>query len=89
MPNNHLKGPFPAYVGREPYIFVSYAHGDSDRVFPDICHLHQKGYRIWYDEGIPLGRDWPTEIARALRSTRVFLVFVSPGRCFPRMFAEK
>jgi hypothetical protein len=26
--------PFEAYKGTDPYIFVSYAHKDSDKVFP-------------------------------------------------------
>jgi len=29
-----LKLPFAAYNGNEPYIFISYAYKDTDRVFP-------------------------------------------------------
>jgi hypothetical protein len=78
MPNNHYNGPFPAYVGSEPYIFVSYLHDDSDRVFPDIRHLHQEGFRIWYDDGIPFGSGWQKEVAKAIFDARVFMVFISP-----------
>ena len=32
--------PFEAYRGKEPYIFVSYAHKDSAQVYPQILDLH-------------------------------------------------
>ena len=41
-----------AYNGNEPYIFISYAHKDSDKVLPIIRELQSRGYRVWYDAGI-------------------------------------
>ena len=38
--------PFEAYPGNEPYIFVSYAHADSDVVYPEIKWLHDTGFRV-------------------------------------------
>jgi formylglycine-generating enzyme required for sulfatase activity len=70
--------PFDAYKGAEPFIFVSYAHKDRDVVFPLILALHGQGYRIWYDEGIDPGNEWPDEIAHALETSSQFLVFISP-----------
>ncbi len=70
--------PFDAYKGTDPFIFVSYAHKDRDHVFPLIQDLYEQGYRIWYDEGIDPGNEWPDEIAHALESASQFLVFVSP-----------
>jgi formylglycine-generating enzyme required for sulfatase activity len=70
--------PFDAYKGAEPFIFVSYAHKDRDSVFPLILALHQQGYRIWYDEGIDPGNEWPDEIAHALERASQFIVFISP-----------
>ena len=69
--------PFDAYKGAEPYIFISYAHKNSDVVFPHITRLHNEGFRIWYDEGIDPGADWSDEIAQALVNAAVFLVFIS------------
>lgn len=71
--------PFEAYRGEEPYIFISYSHKDSERVFADILRLNRQGYRIWYDEGIAPGNEWPEEIAKALSDATVFLVFISPN----------
>lgn len=70
--------PFEAYNGSDPYLFVSYAHKDSISVFSDMRWLNDKGYRVWYDEGIEPGHDWPEEIALALGKCLVFLVFISP-----------
>ena len=71
--------PFHAYKGDMPYIFVSYAHLDSDLVFPIIQKIHGEGYPIWYDEGIDPGNEWPVEIEQALKSCYLFLVFISPN----------
>ena len=69
--------PFDAYKGNAPYIFVSYAHKNSDIVYSHITRLHNEGFRIWYDEGIDPGTDWSDEIASALVNAEVFLVFIS------------
>ncbi len=68
---------FEAYKGSDPYAFVSYAHKDLARVYPIIEYLHKKGFRIWYDEGIDPGNEWPDEIARALEKCSFFMVLIS------------
>lgn len=70
--------PFEAFAGDQPFIFISYAHLDADLVFPIISAWHNQGYRIWYDEGIDPGNEWPEEIANALEGCSQFLVFISP-----------
>lgn len=74
----HLVPPFEAYTGDEPYVFISYAHKDSEFVFEEISILHEAGYHIWYDEGIEASNEWPEEIANAVIGCAAFLVFVSP-----------
>ena len=69
--------PFDAYKGDAPYVFVSYAHKNSDTVYAHITRLRNEGFRIWYDEGIDPGADWSDEIATALVNAEVFLVFIS------------
>ncbi|MDM8524879.1 DUF1566 domain-containing protein [Desulfococcaceae bacterium HSG8] len=71
--------PFEAYQGDEPYIFISYAHKDVAEVYLEITRLHEIGYRIWYDEGIAPGSDWPDDIAKALAECNYFMVFISPN----------
>ena len=66
-----------AYKGTEPYIFVSYAHADSDRVLPIIAALQERGYRVWYDAGIEAGTEWPEYIAQHLYDSGAVIAFVS------------
>ena len=47
-----------AYKGDEPYVFISYAHDDSNLIYPIIGELQKKGLRVWYDEGIEVGTHW-------------------------------
>lgn len=68
---------FAPYEGKEPYIFVSYAHADSPAVMAVISHMHSRGYRIWYDEGIEVGSEWPECIAEHLSAAHLMLAFVS------------
>ena len=79
MPDTALEPPFPAYGGAEPFIFVSYAHKDAAVVFPELQALREAGYRVWFDEGIDPGNEWPEEIANALHRSSTFLVFISPA----------
>lgn len=50
--------PFPAYSGDQPYVFVCYAHADSDIVYPEMVWLREQGTNLWYDEGISAGKNW-------------------------------
>lgn len=71
--------PFPAYRGSEPYIFISYAHVDAERVFKEIKDFNEHGYNVWYDEGIAPGNEWTDEIADALEKCALFVVFFTPA----------
>lgn len=67
-----------AWAESEPFIFVSYARGDRDFVYPEIERLKAEGYRIWYDKDeIQLGRSWSREIDEAIAACTCFLVFVT------------
>lgn len=69
---------FPtAYEGAAPYIFVSYAHNDTERVLPFIACMQSAGFRIWYDGGIQAGNEWPAIIEKHLMRASVLLVFMS------------
>jgi len=72
-----MDGYVRAYEGSRPYIFVSYAHKDSGAVLPVIHELYNRKYRIWYDEGIAPGSEWPQNIARHLEKASLVMVFLS------------
>ncbi len=69
--------PYPAYRGKEPYVFISYAHLDQARVFAEIKRYNEAGFHVWYDEGIAPGSEWSDEIAEALLKCSVFVVMLT------------
>lgn len=70
--------PYPAYRGKEPYIFISYARADKDAVYAEIKRFNEAGYHVWYDEGIAPGNEWTDEIADALADCALFVVLITP-----------
>lgn len=67
------------YAGTEDYIFVSYSHADTEKVFPILRKLQLAGYRIWYDEGINGGENWRKILASKIQGEKCkdFLLFSS------------
>ena len=65
------------YEGKEGYIFISYSHRDKKLVFPIIERLAYDGYRIWYDEGINPGSEWPEIIANHLNDCAACMAFIT------------
>ena len=70
---------FTPYEGHKPYIFISYAHKDARLVFPILEELDRRGYRVWYDDGIAPGSEWPENIAQHLDGCSLTLAFISPN----------
>lgn len=70
-------GTVTAYEGSEKYIFISYAHKDTEDVLPIMESLAGRGYRIWYDDGIAPGSEWPEDIAQHLNNCAMVIAFVS------------
>lgn len=68
---------FSPYEGKRPYIFVSYSHKDGEAVQEILEKLHIAGFRIWYDDGIEWGTEWPESIAAHLRNCSVCMPFHS------------
>ena|GEM_PF-3179257 len=71
-----MKPPVP-YRGNEPYIFISYSHKDSRKVWPVIEQMQADGYRVWYDEGIDPGTEWDENIAAHVTGCEYFIAFIS------------
>lgn len=69
--------PFQAYIGDEPYLFVSYSHQDKKLVYPVLKRMHEAKVRIWYDEGIPPSGKWIEQIASTLKKCEMFLIFIT------------
>ncbi len=69
---------FKPYEGKRPYAFISYSHRNSDTVLNIISTLNDRKLRLWYDEGIPAGSDWPRNIDLHMRECAAVLFFLSP-----------
>lgn len=65
------------YDGPDGYIFISYSHRDTDRVFPIVQRLIDEGYRVWLDVGIDPGTEWDENIALHIKDCGYYLAFVS------------
>jgi len=68
---------FQPYEGEKPYLFISYAHADSAQVMEVLSSMYRRGYRIWYDEGIEVGSEWPECIASHLAGAHLMMAFIS------------
>ena len=68
---------FEPYEGDEAYIFISYSHKDAQKVFPILNKLNAYGFRIWYDDGLEWGKEWPQDIADHIDVCDVFVIFLS------------
>ena len=65
------------YEGDQPYIFISYAHANAPAVMEVVQALSDRGCRVWYDEGIEVGSEWPEYIAQHLAASGLMIAFLS------------
>lgn len=68
---------FEAYTGNEPYLFVSYSHRDSKKVYRVLDALYDKKFRLWYDESCETGNDFREELRIRIKNSSGILLFVS------------
>lgn len=74
-PNIQTK--FDAYIGDEPYLFVSYSHRDTAAVYPILDTLYDNKYRLWYDESCETGNDFRDELKNKIEGCSGVVLFVS------------
>lgn len=75
FPNIQTK--FDAYIGDEPYLFVSYSHRDTAQVYPVLDTLFDNKYRLWYDESCETGNDFRDELKNKIEGCSGVVLFVS------------
>jgi hypothetical protein len=75
-PAGTLHGPATPGNGA-PFLFVSYARADGDRVYPVIEELIQHGASVWIDRRIVGGDDWVVELETRILHCTGILAFVS------------
>lgn len=68
---------FEAYTGNEPYLFVSYSHQDTEKVYKILDALNDRKYRLWYDESCETGSDFRDELRKRIVESEAVILFVS------------
>ena len=63
--------------GREDHVFISYAAEDRERARRLADYLESRGWRVWWDRNIPVGRAFDEVIENALREARCVVVLWS------------
>ena len=64
-------------MSQEPYVFISYAHRDSQTVLSCVQAMRNAGINLWYDDGIEAGSEWPEYIAEKVVGCTKFVLFLS------------
>jgi uncharacterized protein (DUF427 family) len=60
------------------YVFISYAHADSEEVERIVSKLEANGIKVWIDrESIHVGRQWRKEIVEGIDNASAFLIHIS------------
>ncbi len=74
------KGQVVANFARQPYVFISYASADRERVLSIVDRLEAAGVRVWIDrEGIHGGANYAQVINDAIQGSAALLLFASPS----------
>lgn len=66
-----------SYDGDEPYIFISYSHVDTERVYRILKVIDNEKYRFWYDDTMEIGEDFREELRSRIEKCSAFLLFIS------------
>ena len=62
------------------YVFISYAHVDSEEVERIVSKLEASGIKVWIDrESIRAGRQWRKEIVEGIDRAGAFVLHLSPS----------
>ncbi len=59
------------------YLFISYAHKNSDEVLPILHFLQNERIKVWFDEGIEVGSEWPATIQQKIKECALFMPIIS------------
>lgn len=69
--------PIVSYNGKDPYIFISYSHRDTEKVNKIVGEMQELGFRCWFDEGIDPGTEWDENIAYHMKECSYVIAFIS------------
>jgi len=66
-----------AYRGARPYAFLSYSHKDKADAELITYELIDRGFRVWFDEGLTPAKEWDEVIAKRVEECSYFVALLS------------
>ena len=72
-----MSSSFRPYEGDRPYVYACYSQTRYDDVADTLRILHEHRCRVWFDEGIPCGRELAPQAERRLRACGCVIFFLS------------
>lgn len=66
-----------AYRGGLPYAFLSYSHKDKEDAERITRELIDRGFRVWFDEGLTPAKEWDEVIANRVENCGYFIALIS------------
>src|SRR3954465_2620714 len=75
---------------QQPYVFISYASADRERVLPIVASMGEAGIECWIDQhGIEGGANWGMRIAQAIEGCAAFVLMSSAASLISRNVRQK
>ncbi|MGC4080066.1 MAG: toll/interleukin-1 receptor domain-containing protein [Rubrivivax sp.] len=62
-----------------PYVFISYAHADTQAMHATRAALNDAGLHVWVDEHLQAGEQWAQVLEDRIRNCAVLLSLMSPA----------
>ena len=72
-----MNGSTNLYENGKKYIYISYAHADSETVMRFVRTMQERGLRVWYDNGEDGELLWPETIAAHLKFCEIAMFFIT------------
>lgn len=66
-----------SYDGPDPYIFISYSHRDTAKVYEILKVIDREKFRFWYDDTMEIGEDFREELRMRIEKSTAVLLFLS------------
>lgn len=67
-----------------PYVFISYSHNDSSKVYNLLHEMTKSGINYWYDIELKTGNEWPEVLGERILNSEMVMVMLSNNAILSR-----
>lgn len=67
-----------------PYVFISYSHNDSPKVYKILEVMENCGLNFWYDKELKTGSEWTEELGNKIINSEMVMVMLSNNAVLSR-----